>query len=211
MRIEHVVDAEGQRCFFIFQEIFAYRQVYTVFLQSFSLRNHFGRFVFADHLQHKFQNNFDITPSVNLQYRKVKAEMGDLNLSNHGFSWESKLIANYKIETEKPSFFNNFGFQMIGEYESPEVVPQGKRMEQYSVDLALRKDFLKDKKASLTFSINDVFNTHRYGSVYDTENFYQESFSRRNVRSFRINFSLRFGKADFKVFNRENQRSDEDE
>ena len=84
-------------------------------------------------------------------------------------------------------------------------------MEQYSVDLALRKDFLKDKKASLTFSINDVFNTHRYGSVYDTENFYQESFSRRNVRSFRINFSLRFGKADFKVFNRENQRSDEDE
>lgn len=162
-------------------------------------------------VQHKFGSNFDLTPSIDLQYRKVRAEIGDLNLNNSGFSWESKLIANYKIETPRPSFFNNFGFQLIGEYESPEVVPQGKRMEQYSVDLALRKDFLKNKKASLTFSINDVFNTHRYGSIYDTENFYQESFSRRNVRSFRLNFSLKFGKADFKVFNRENQRNgDED-
>lgn len=162
-------------------------------------------------LQHKLGRNFDVTPSIDLQYRKVRAEIGDLNLSNRGFSWESKLIANYKIETEKPSFFNNFGFQLIGEYESPEVVPQGKRMEQYSVDLALRKDFLKDKKASLTFSINDIFNTHRYGSIYDTENFYQESFSRRNVRSFRLNFSLKFGKADFKVFNKNNQRGGEDD
>jgi hypothetical protein len=84
-------------------------------------------------------------------------------------------------------------------------------MEQYSVDLALRKDFLKDKKASLTFSINDIFNTNRYGSIYDTENFYQESFSRRNVRSFRLNFSLKFGKADFKVFNKNNQRGGEDD
>jgi outer membrane receptor protein involved in Fe transport len=162
-------------------------------------------------VQHKFNSSFDITPSIDLQYRKVRAEIGDLNLNNSGYSWESKLIVNYKIETQRPSFFNNFGFQLIGEYESPEVVPQGKRMEQYSVDLALRKDFLKNKKASLTFSINDIFNTHRYGSIYDTDNFYQESFSRRNVRSFRLNFSLKFGKADFKVFNRENQRSgDED-
>ena len=162
-------------------------------------------------LQHKLGKNFDVTPSINFQYRKVKAEVGDLNLSNSGFNWDSKLIANYKIETEKPSFFNNFGFQVIGEYESPEVVPQGKRLEQYSVDFALRKDFLKDKKAALTFSINDVFNTNKYGSIYDTENFYQESFSRRNVRSFRINFSLKFGKADFKLFNKNTQRSDEDE
>jgi outer membrane receptor protein involved in Fe transport len=162
-------------------------------------------------LQHKLGKNFDLTPSINFQYRKVKADVGDLNLSNSGFNWDSKLIANYKIETEKPSFFNNLGFQVIGEYESPEVVPQGKRLEQYSVDFALRKDFLKDKKAALTFSINDVFNTNKYGSIYDTENFYQESFSRRNVRSFRINFSFKFGKADFKLFNKNTQRTDEDD
>lgn len=163
-------------------------------------------------LQHKLAKNFDITPSIDLQYRKVKAEVGKLNLNNSGFNWDSKLIANYKIETERPSLFNNLGFQLIGEYESPEVVPQGKRLEQYSVDFALRKDFLKNKKASFTFSINDVFNTQRYGSIYDTEQFYQESFRRWNVRSFRLNFTLKFGKADFKVFNRNNnQRQDDDE
>ena len=162
-------------------------------------------------LQHKLGPNFDLTPSLDLQYRKVRAEVGDLVLNNSGFSWESKLIANYKIETARPSFFNHFGFQLTGEYESPEVVPQGKRREQYRVDFALRKEFLEGRKASLTFSINDVFNTHRFGSIYDTESFYQESFNRRNVRSFRINFTLKFGKSDFKIFNRDNQRNNDED
>ena len=153
-------------------------------------------------LQHKFTPNFDITPTVDLQYRKVNADVGTLNLSNEGFSWEGKLIVNYKIETPKPSIFNNLGFQVIGEYESPEVNPQGRNLEQYSVDFALRKDLFKEKRGTLTFALNDVFNTNRFGSIYDTEYFYQDSYSRRNVRNFRITFSYKFGNADFSIFRR---------
>ncbi len=163
-------------------------------------------------LQHKFTRNFDITPTVNLQYRKVNAEMDKLDLSNEGFNWEGKLIVNYKIETERPALWNNLGFQVIGEYESPEVVPQGRRLEQYRVDFALRKDFLKNNKASVTFSINDVFNTHRFGSIYDTENFYQNSYGRRNVRGFRLNFTYKFGDANFSMFRRnEGGRNNDDD
>lgn len=153
-------------------------------------------------LQHKFTPNFDITPTIDLQYRKVNADVGTLNLSNEGFSWEGKLIVNYKIETSKPSLFNNLGFQVIGEYESPEVNPQGRNLEQYSVDFALRKDLFAEKRGTLTFALNDVFNTNRFGSIYDTEYFYQDSYSRRNVRNFRITFSYKFGNADFSIFRR---------
>lgn len=161
-------------------------------------------------LQHKFSKNFDITPSVDLQYRKVIASTDKLNLNNEGFNWEAKLIINYKIETERSKFFNNLGFQVITEYESPEIIPQGRRVAQYSTDLAIRKDFLKDKKASLTFSANDIFWTNKWGSVIDTDRFFQDSY-RRNVRTFRITFSYKFGSSTFQLFNRNNDRGDNDD
>ena len=92
-----------------------------------------------------------------------------------------------------------------------EVTAQGKTIEQYSIDLAFRKDFLKDKKASLTLAVNDVFNTNRNGNIFDTELFYQTGYNRRNVRNFRITFSYKFGSATFKLFNNRNgNRDDED-
>jgi len=160
-------------------------------------------------VQHKIGANFDITPTINAEYQKVKAEVNGLNLSNDGINWEAKLIANYRITTEKPSLFNNFSFQAIGEYESPRIIPQGRRIPEYSVDLALRKEFGKNKRASATFSVNDLFWTERNGTIYDTKTFYQESY-RRNVRTFRLNLSYRFGSADFKVFDRNNRDRDDD-
>ncbi len=155
-------------------------------------------------LQHRQSKNFNIIPSVDFQYRTVQASNGEIDLSNKGFSWEASLTADYKIES-KASFFNNLGFQVNGEYESSEVIPQGRRTPEYRLDLAARKEFLKNNKASLTFAVNDVFNTQRWGTIYDTETFYQESYRRWNVRNFRVTFSYKFGKADFSLMNRNNR------
>jgi hypothetical protein len=148
-----------------------------------------------------------------MQYQKVNAVVNGLDLSNEGFTYEAKVIGNYKIETKKSKLFNNLGFQLIGEYESWEIIPQGKRKPQFSLDAAIRKDFLKNNKASFTLSINDVFNTNRFGTIYDTENFYQDSYRRWNVRNFRLTFSYRFGDSNFKLLRRgEGEgRSDEPE
>ena len=162
-------------------------------------------------LQHTIAKNFDIVPTIEMQYQKVNAVIDKLDLSNEGFAYEAKLVTNYKIETKRSKFFNNLNFQLIGEYESWEVLPQGKRKPQYSLDAAIRKDFLKNNKASLTFSVNDVFNSNRFGTVYDTDRFYQDSYRRRNVRGFRITFSYRFGKSDFKLLRREGDREDRSE
>lgn len=157
-------------------------------------------------LQHKQGKNFTITPSVDFQYRTVKANVKGLDLSNDGFSWEAQLTTDYKIETNTKSILNNLGFQLMGEYESAEVIPQGKRKPEFNVDFAMRKDFLKNNKASITFGINDIFNTRRWGVIYDTETFYQDSYRRWNVRNFRVTFSYKFGKADFSL-SRRNERS----
>ncbi len=156
-------------------------------------------------LQYKAGTNFDITPSINMQYRKVNARINDIDLSNKGFNWDARLTANYKIKTEEKPVFNNLAFQVMGNYESPRVIPQGKRLSEFSVDFAIRKDLLKNNRGTITFGINDVFNTRRWGTIYDTENFYQDSYRRWNVRNFRITFSYKFGKADFSLLNRNNR------
>ncbi|SHE86137.1 Outer membrane receptor proteins, mostly Fe transport [Cnuella takakiae] len=176
-------------------------------------------FVNADHtnrlgaeftLQQKFGTRFDLTPTVNFQYRAVRGRVGALVLDNEGFNWEAKLIANYRAEpANKSSIFTDFSVQAIGEYESREVVPQGVRIPNYSVDLALRKDFLKNKKATVTFSVQDLFNHLRFGSELQTATFYQESWSRRNVRSFRLVFTYKFGDPNF-AFGKRNGDRDRD-
>ena len=161
-------------------------------------------------IQHKITSNFEITPTVNLQYRNTKAAINNFSLSNNGLNWEGKLIANYKIKTEKSKVFNNLSFQFIGEYESARVIPQGKMLPQYGADFALRKEFLKGNKASVTFAVNDIFNSKRWGTIYDTETFYQDSYRRWNVRNFRLTLSYKFGKADFSLLNRNRDRGSDE-
>lgn len=151
-------------------------------------------------LQHRFSPSFDITPSFDAQYRDVKAVVKNINLSNSGFNWEAKMTANYKIIKPESKFLNNFSFQAMGEYESPRVMPQGRMKEQWSVDFAMRKDFMKNNAASITFNVSDVFNSWKFGSITDTDQFYQDSYRRWRVRGFRLTLSYRFGKNDLQLF-----------
>jgi outer membrane receptor protein involved in Fe transport len=162
-------------------------------------------------LQQKIGKQCELIPNVNVQYRKVDAGTDKVDISNEGWGWEGKLVANYNIDAPKSWLFSNLGFQLTGEYESPRIIAQGRRMEQYSVNFALRKEMLKDKKATFTFSIDDVFNTRRWGSIVDTDNFYQESYRRWNVRSFRFTFSYRFGNPNFQMFKRGGDRNGDDD
>jgi outer membrane receptor protein involved in Fe transport len=162
-------------------------------------------------LQHRFSSQFEMIPTVDMQYRKVNADVDALRLSNSGFNWEGELTLNYRFNKPK-GILSNLGLQLVGEYESKEVTAQGRNLPQYGADFGFRKEFLKDKKASFSFNINDIFNTQRWANVYDTEIFYQESYRRRNVRSFRVNFTYKFGKDNFNIFRREeNERNDRDD
>ncbi len=157
-------------------------------------------------LQQKFSPVFDITPSVSMSYRKVNAEVKDLDLSNEGFDWQAKMQVNYKVKTDnESSVFNNFSFQMDGRYRSPRVIPQGKQLEEYTIDMALRKDLFKNQRGSIVFNVNDLLNTNKNGTIYDTPSFYQESYSRWRIRTFRLTFTYKFGDANFQMFKKNNR------
>ncbi|MEO7445889.1 MAG: outer membrane beta-barrel family protein, partial [Ferruginibacter sp.] len=127
-------------------------------------------------LQQSFGKQFDITPSIDLQYRTVKARVNNLTLDNQGFNWDANLTMNYRTNAKPKTLLHNTSIQLNGEYESGTVIPQGREIAQYSADLALRKDFLKDKKGTFTFAVNDIFNTNKRGTIYDTERYYQDSY-----------------------------------
>lgn len=159
--------------------------------------------------QQKIGNAFDFTPSFNAQYRDTKANLSGKSLSNHGFNWNTKLIANYKIIKPENKFANNFSFQLMGEYESARVIPQGKFKPQYGIDFAIRKDLLKNNVGTITFNVSDLLNSRRWGSITDTENFYQDSYRRWNVRSFRLTFSYRFGNSNLEIFKKKEGQGEE--
>ena len=68
------------------------------------------------------------------------------------------------------------------------------------MDFALKKDF--GRNASLTFSVNDIFNSRIRVTQLNTPIFLQESMRRREIRNFRLTYQYRFGKMDASIFNR---------
>ncbi len=76
----------------------------------------------------------------------------------------------------------------------------------YGFDAAIRKEFLKNKAASLTLSVNDIFKTKKYSYYSESTYFTQTSTRRRDAQVFRLNFSYRFGKIDVSLFKRKNMK-----
>jgi len=74
----------------------------------------------------------------------------------------------------------------------------------------LRKDFLKEKRGSLTFSMNDMFKTKVFGSYSSSQYFTQTNSRRRDWQVLRVNFSYRFGKVDASLFKRKNTKAGAD-
>lgn len=83
-----------------------------------------------------------------------------------------------------------------------QTTAQGYVNPNYGVDIAIRKDFLKEKRGSLTLSMNDMFRTRVYSTYSESPYFVQEFSRRRDWQVFRLNFSYRFGKFDVSLFKR---------
>jgi ferric enterobactin receptor len=80
----------------------------------------------------------------------------------------------------------------------------------YAVDIAIRKDFLKNNAASITLQMSDIFRTRLNGVVSQSSFFIQDVERRRDPQVLRLNFSWRFGKVDASLFKRKNTRVETD-
>jgi outer membrane receptor protein involved in Fe transport len=88
---------------------------------------------------------------------------------------------------------------------------QGFIRPQFDVDAAVRFDFLKDRAASLSLSVNDLFKTRKFDSHSEAPGFLQDVMRKRDQQIFRLNFNWRFGKYDASLFKRKNTRAENDQ
>lgn len=177
----------------------------TSYVESISSDTLLTTFINADHSNSfgaeltgrtPLTNWWDVTGNLNLYRTQIQASNISQHLSNSGFGWYAKLNS----ETRLPA---NFMIQLTGEYEGPRVIPQGKLKGSGSVDIAVRKDFFKNRAASLTLALSDIFDTERRASHTESAGYFIEDATRNRLsRIFRINFSYRFGKQDFQLFKR---------
>jgi outer membrane receptor protein involved in Fe transport len=157
---------------------------------------------------------WDLTSNVNFYQTDMKVNANGQRYDNSGFSWFAKINS----ETKLPA---NFIVQVNATYQAPTIalpagsgggrgggfnqIPasaQGTIKGFSTVDLAVRKDFLKNKAASLTLSLSDIFNTRQYELNQASADFAQDYIRKRESRVLKLNFSYRFGKFDASLFKR---------
>lgn len=110
--------------------------------------------------KNRFFRIVNLTSSINMYYNKLNAAVynpsPDINVKVAGqenFSWDAKMIANLMLS-------RTFSAQITGQYIAPQIIPQGKQFEMYSVDFGLRKTFF-DRKLTLAVMGRDIFNTRK--------------------------------------------------
>ncbi len=141
-------------------------------------------------------------------------------------SWFGKLNNTFKLP-------HNFTIQLSGDYQSKTILPpggsssggrggfggggwggptaasQGYVRPTYGVDIAIRYEFLKNRAASVSANMNDIFRTRRQDVHSESAYFIQDSLRRRDPQVLRINFNWRFGKFDPNLFKRKNTKAEQ--
>jgi outer membrane receptor protein involved in Fe transport len=174
-------------------------------------------------MKNKVARWWDLTSNLNLYTSKIKLEDAAQPQPDQFASWFGKLNNTFKLP-------KNFSIQLTGEYNSKTILPpggsgsgqrfgmgpmfgpqssaQGYVRSNYFVDLGFRYEFLKNRAASVSLNINDVFRTRRSYIHSESLYFVQDIFRRRDPQVLRLNFNWRFGKFDPNLFKRKNMKGE---
>ena len=179
--------------------------------------------------KNKMAKWWDMTSNLSLFTSRIKLNIAGQAEQDPFASWFLKINNTFKLP-------KNFTLQLSGEYTSKTILPpggsgggggrgggmfggggmgmfgqasasQGYVKANYYVDGGLRYEFLKNKQASLSLNVNDIFRTRRQNIFSQSAYFTQEVFRRRDPQIFRLNFNWRFGKFDPNLFKRKNNKN----
>ncbi|MDR2040341.1 MAG: TonB-dependent receptor [Bacteroidales bacterium] len=159
-------------------------------------------------LKNRLFKFLDLTTTVNLFYYILEGYSYQpdgvvqpiTGKGNEDFSWNARMIANMALPY-------SFTLQLTGNYNAKQIIAQGHRKANYSLDAGLRKSFF-DRKLSLTVNARDLLNSRKWHTITSGPGFEQDSKNWRSGRQFGFTLTYNFG--NMKNNNRsKNQRSDE--
>jgi len=186
--------------------------------------------------KNKITKWWDLTSNFNLFTSKININDPALPETDQFLSWFAKMNNSFKLprnfsvqlsgeyqsKTVLPpggsggGGFGGFGGGGRGGSGGPmhggsQSTAQGYNKPNYFVDLAVRYEFLKEKRASISVNWSDIFKTRRTFTHSESQYFIQDALRRRDPQVVRINFSWRFGKFDMNLFKRKNNRVETDD
>lgn len=108
----------------------------------------------------KWSNFYDCNASLSLFQQKLDASNIAIDAVKNAFGWNAKFINNFIPSKDSK-------LQIVGNYISGLATPQGKRIEQYFVDLGFQQK-LRKGNGRLGLTVVDVFNTLKSGYANNT-------------------------------------------
>ena len=120
-------------------------------------------------------------------------------VNNQLWVYRAKASLSYRLPA-------GFSAQLNANRDSRTPSLQGFRLPVQAADFAVRKSFMQNR-ASVVFTVNDIFNSRRYITTFEQANTYQVSMNRRDVRFYKITVQLPLGKPDA-TFKRKSQKLD---
>jgi len=135
-----------------------------------------------------------LTSTLNVYYSKLdSATYSNPYISNvvtsipgqSSFSWSGNILANFMLS-------KTFSGQITAEYESAQLIAQGKENAKYSLDLGIRQTFM-DRKLSVSLNVRDLLNSDRDNSTTSGSGFTQNTSSYFHGRMVGVTLSYNFG------------------
>jgi outer membrane receptor protein involved in Fe transport len=147
-----------------------------------------------------FSKLYDCNASISFLQQEINGAIISDELVQKSFYWFGKLINNFAItKTTK--------LQIIGNYTSAAITPQGRLIPLYNLDLGFQQKLGKGN-ARLGMVIVDVFNTLESGNKFIASDFVSSRISKADTRAIMLTFGYTF-KSKFKDKLLENKFSKE--
>jgi outer membrane receptor protein involved in Fe transport len=124
----------------------------------------------------------NINGNINFYRAITNGSYEDLELNRDTYSSRFRLNSRVKL--------GKVDMQVSGNYRAPENTTQGKRENQYSIDLGANMDVMK-KNGTLTLSVRDLFNSRKYRGETITDDFIEMSEFQWRSRQIRLSFTYR--------------------
>jgi iron complex outermembrane receptor protein len=131
----------------------------------------------------------DFTTTVNLLQSSIKGDADAGLPSRNTFTWNVKLANSIRLPF-------NMAFQLIASYNAPSILAQGTIKEIYGVDVALKKDFLKNKRLTASLNVQDLFNTREMNIEASGTSFSQRTYRKRESQIVMFVLLYKFGSGD---------------
>lgn len=142
-------------------------------------------------VKNKLWHILDLTTSANAYYYRLNGFSYDIDgqtvtgNSDHNFTWNARMTASLMLPYD-------ISIQTTGRYTARQVITQGYRKANYSIDFGARKNFF-NKLFTLSVNCRDLLDSRRFETFTSGPNFTRHQINRRGGRRVSMTLTWNFG------------------